>query len=139
MMTPELRERIKKQLTLHEGLERKPYRDSVGFWTIGIGRNLDANPLSDDEIDVIFENDLQRAVKEAEKYPWFLGLSINRQLVILDMLFNLGPSRFAKFQKMIKALEDQDYAEAELQMRTSKWYKQVKSRGVTLCSMMLEG
>ncbi len=35
--------RLRKRLTRHEGKRLKPYQDSVGIWTWGIGHNLQAN------------------------------------------------------------------------------------------------
>ena len=47
------RDRLRAQLVLHEGSRLKPYRDTVGKLTIGIGRNLDDVGLSEDEVDYL--------------------------------------------------------------------------------------
>lgn len=39
-------ERMEQQLVLHEGLRLKPYLDTEGYWTIGVGYNLSARGVS---------------------------------------------------------------------------------------------
>jgi len=63
---------IKKQLTLHEGRKNKPYKCTSGKITIGVGRNLDDNGLSEDEIDYLLTNDVLRCEKELQqRLPWY--------------------------------------------------------------------
>ena len=52
------KQRLIEQLRLHEGVEHKPYVDTVGKTTIGVGRNLDDVGLTDDEIDYLLDNDI---------------------------------------------------------------------------------
>lgn len=40
---------IIKMLIRHEGLRLKPYKDSVGKLTIGVGRNLDDKGITKEE------------------------------------------------------------------------------------------
>ena len=137
MLEQSLKNRLIKQLKLHEGVEKFPYRDTVGKLTIGVGRNLTDVGLRDHEIDLMLDTDIVLVVDEAEQYHWFEALTDNRKLVVVDMLFNLGKPRFEKFKKMIAALEAANWAEASEQMLTSKWASQVKGRATTLATMML--
>ena len=139
MLSQALKTRLIKQLRLHEGVETFPYRDTVGKLTIGGGRNLTDVGLRDHEIDVLLETDITLVGDTADQYTWFEALTDNRKLVVLDMLFNLGQTRFEKFRKMITAMEAADWAEASEQMLSSKWASQVGSRAVTLATMMLNG
>jgi len=43
-------ERIKS----HEGYKPSPYKDTVGKWTVGYGRNLEDNPLTPIEVIKLF-------------------------------------------------------------------------------------
>lgn len=130
---------LKDLLIKHEGCEKFPYRDTKGITTIGIGRNLEAKGLRDDEIALMFENDLNEAITEAQKYIWFSRLSEPRQHVIVSMIFNLGPKGFAKFKATIRALEKEDYAEAAKEMLNSVWAVQVKDRATELSWIMRHG
>lgn len=52
--------RLRDQLIEHEGLKRRPYRCPAGKLTIGIGRNLEANGISEHEALYMLYNDLCR-------------------------------------------------------------------------------
>ncbi len=93
--------RAKELLELHEARRDRMYKCSAGFNTIGIGHNLDANPISERAIDVIFEDDLNVVLNDLTKnLPWWRTLSENRQLVLVDMCFNLGIGRLLGFKKL---------------------------------------
>jgi lysozyme len=62
-----------------------------------------------------------------------------RRNVLIDMRFNLGPSRFRQFKATLAAVAMGDYVTASDQMRKSKWYRQVKGRGERLARMMSTG
>lgn len=48
--------------------------------------------------------------------------------MIVDMVFNLGPSKFSKFRKTIGAFERLDFGMAADEMVDSQWYHQVGNR-----------
>jgi len=62
-----------------------------------------------------------------------------RHDVFVDMVFNMGISRFSKFKKMLAAYEVDNYLEASRQMLDSKWARQVKGRAKRLAKMMKTG
>jgi lysozyme len=128
--------RVRELLIRHEGLRLKPYRCSAGKLTLGVGRNLDDNGITEAEALHLLENDIARVTKEAEQFPWFDGLSEERKAVIISMIFNLGITRFKGFQKMIVALHMQDFKAAREHMLSSKWSIQVGNRAVELADLM---
>jgi lysozyme len=131
------RQRLFKQLRLHEGVEKFPYRCTAGYLTIGVGRNIEERGLLDDEIDFILDNDIEVVMNEVSvTFDWFFDLSEVRQRVVADMIFNIGMPRFKQFKKMIAALEEGDWSEAANQMMDSKWAKQVGKRAERLRDMM---
>ena len=122
----------------HEGKKLEMYMDTVGVPTIGYGHNLQT-PISEKAAMQILEDDVKVAVAELdENMMWWRDLPDKAQIVLASMVFNLGFPRFSRFKKMIAALENRDFAEASAQMEDSKWFYQVKSRGVELCNMMKE-
>ncbi len=129
-------EDLRDMLIRHEGLRLKPYLDTQGIVTIGVGRNLESNGISQDEAMMLLEHDIERAEKDAAGYPWFAGLNVARQNVIVSMLFNLGKDRFAGFGRLIDALEKSDFQKAADEMLSSKWAGQVRNRAVELAIMM---
>lgn len=127
-------------LHVHEGVRRLPYVCSANKLTIGVGRNLEDRGLSEDEIELLFSNDVKIAENDARfLVPVFDKLCAERQAVILDMVFNLGRSRFAKFVKFIDALCDWDFDHASEEMLDSRWAKQVGKRAKRLAEIMKTG
>ena len=67
------------QLEQHEGRRARPYMDSVGKITIGVGRNLSDKGLSQAEIDALLEHDLDDVLIDLETFAWFAALDGVRQ------------------------------------------------------------
>lgn len=120
----------------HEGVELKPYRDTEGLMTIGVGRNLDHNGIRMVEADFMLMNDIKDCMEEANTYHWYKDLSGVRKAVIINMLFNLGKPRFDKFVKFQSAMAEGLYDRASTEMLDSKWAKQVGNRAIELSMMM---
>ncbi len=127
-------------LTKHEGVREKPYLDTVGKLTIGVGRNLDDVGLFPDEIQFLLSNDIKRSWKGlVEKLPWVEQLDEVRQHVLLDMCFNLGLNGLMQFKNTLVLIEKGAYANAAGQMLKSKWAGQVGKRALRLSKMMETG
>jgi lysozyme len=126
-------------LKLDEGLKLKPYRDSMGFMTIGYGRCLDTTGISKQEACVLLSNDIARTEKALDaNIPWWTTLSDNRQLVLMDMAYNLGIEGLLEFKRMLADLQSGDFVSAANEMQTSRWYTQVGDRAVRLRSLLLQ-
>ena len=115
-------------ITLHEGLRLKPYRDTVGKLTIGIGRNLDDCGISEDEAQILLEHDLNRCQTELGQYSWYLDLDVVRQGVLIEFVFNVGLTKALAFKNMIKALTISNYSQAAKELLDSAWAPQVGLR-----------
>ena len=123
----------------HEGKKAKPYWDNAEppRCTIGIGRNITDKGLSEDEIIHLFNNDLADAIEDVRHcFSCYDQLSRPRQMVLVDMAFNMGRTSLSKFVRFIGAVHRGDWPDAADEMQASKWYKQVGSRGKTLERMM---
>ena len=127
------------QLVQHEGFRLKPYVDTVGKVTIGVGRNLSDVGISSQEAMLLLEHDIETVVADLLTFAWFPRMDHVRQLAVSDLRFNLGPTRFRTCKKMLAALEHDDYATAAGQLRQSRWYTQVKSRGPRIVKMLATG
>lgn len=130
-------EKLAEQPTKHEGLRLKPYHCPAGKLTIGIGRNLEDKGITEKEALVLLENDIRECIEDLKTvFQAFDGLPESVRRVMVDMRFNLGPNRFRKFRKMIKAVENRDFIKAAAEMKDSRWYSQVGQRARTLVNMM---
>jgi lysozyme len=122
-----------------EGVKQFPYRCTAGKLTIGVGRNLDDNGLTWDEVDYLLNTDIDRTIRDCERLDYWNSLDSVRQLIVADMVFNLGLARFLKFVNLNKALAIQDYTLAASEMMDSRWYNQVGRRAQKLREAMLSG
>lgn len=131
---------LAKQLTIDEGNKKKPYKDTVGKITIGVGRNLDDVGLSDDEIQYLLDNDIERVIGDLNvALPWWSALSEERQQVLANMCFNLGIARLMAFKNTLQAVEEGRYEDAANGMLASLWAKQVGARALRLSQRMRKG
>ncbi len=117
-----------------------PYICSAGMITIGYGRNLTDNGISEMEAMNMLVHDMEEAFRDIDLiFPEIYSFSPNRRLALLDMMFNLGKPRFLGFKKMIEAVREGDWERAAEEAEDSKWYGQVGSRGEEVVSMLLNG
>lgn len=131
---------IRKWLPIEEGVRYKPYMDTVGKVSIGIGRNLSDCGIRKDECELMFTNDVQDALNVLRRnYPIYDQLDEVRQAVLLDMCFNLGWDRLRQFKQMLGHVERGDYISAGAAMLQSKWARQVGKRATTLSRRMKTG
>jgi lysozyme len=128
-----------EQVKRHEGFRGQPYLCSAGATTIGYGRNLDANPLTEEEAAYLLANDLEKVRKELNGKVQLMGHCCARQGVIVNMAFNMGIPRLMKFKNMLAAFKVKDYETAAKEMLDSRWANQVKGRALALANQMLTG
>jgi lysozyme len=58
------------------------------------------------------------------------------QLIIANMMFNMGRPRLSKFKGMKAAVDASDWHRAAVEMVDSKWYQQVTNRADRLVQRM---
>jgi lysozyme len=141
MIDASAREHVRAHLLADEGIRLFPYQDTVGKWTIGIGRNLSDVGISAMEAYDLLDHDIDRAVLGlVARYDWFPNLDPVRQAVLVNLAFNMGAASLAKFVNTLAAVERGDYAAAARGLRASKWFRQVQpSRSSRLITMMETG
>ena len=134
------RDALRRQLIRHEGMRLRAYRDTVGKWTIGVGRNLDDLGITEEEAMYLLDHDMQRVEREVRAaIPWFFELDDARQMVLCNMAFNLGIAGLMGFRATLTAIKNRDYAGAAGLMLDSKWARQVGHRAAELASIMRDG
>lgn len=134
------RDELRSMLVLHEGLRLHPYKCTSGKTTIGVGRNLDDNGISNDEAMYLLERDIDRVEAELDsRFTWWRQMTPARQAVLADMAFNLGINRLLGFVNTLKFMRDGDYEAAADGMMDSLWARQVGNRAIRLAKMMREG
>lgn len=127
-------------LVRDEGLRLKPYVDTVGKTTIGIGRNLTDVGISRDEAFTLCNHDIDRVVAEIKvALPWLPALDEVRLRVLINMGFNLGVPKLLLFKNTLGAVSCGDWKKAHDGMLASAWAQQVGARAVRLAEMMRTG
>ena len=130
-------------LKRHEGFRRYPYCDTLGFLTVGYGYNLDSlmeDGISEKEAVSLLEARVSIIREEAaQKIPNWDTLLDVRQDVIIDMIYNMGITRFFGFKRMLSALKYHLWNVAADEMLDSRWAEQVGGRALELAEMMRLG
>lgn len=131
------------ELKRDEGVVPHAYQDSLGYWTIGVGKLIDKRKggrLSDAAIEFLLAEDIDSKVADLDKHlPWWRNLSPTRQRVMINMCFNLGIGGLMKFKNTLGMIERGDFEGASKNMLLSLWAKQVGARAQRLSKMMKEG
>ena len=145
---------LRKELEVDEGVKYEIYKDHLGYPTFGIGHLvvetsdaiLIANPeygqevgtpVSEDRVIEAFDNDVQVVLADCERlYNDFNVLPEEVQLIIANMMFNMGRPRLSKFKGMKAGVDAQDWNKAADEMIDSNWYKQVPNRAGRLVKRM---
>ena len=124
-----LYERAKAKIVMEEDSVNKMYLCPAGYRTIGIGHNLDVNPISDEAIDVIFRDDLNKVVEQLDEYfAWWRQKPTTVQVVLLDFVFNVGIGTARKFKHTMGMMERGEYKSASYALLQSLYAKQVPNR-----------
>jgi len=137
------REKVYEQLKIDEGVKYEIYEDHLGLPTFGIGHLiLDSDPeegmpigteVSEERVKLCFENDLDVAISECILlYDNWKELPGEVQEILVNMMFNLGRPRLAKFKNFNKAISSRNWQVASIEGRDSLWYRQVTNRAERL-------
>lgn len=139
-------------LRIDEGLKLNVYKDTEGFWTVGIGHLLTKNPskevaikeldklvgrstmgvISNQEAQEIFKldvEDVERGIMlNSVLSPVFLSLDSARKTAMMNMVFQMGVAGVAGFKNSLALLKAKDWGKAASNLKQSKWYRQTPNR-----------
>jgi lysozyme len=126
------------ELRRDEGERPLMFVDSTGHATVGVGHNLNAQPISKRAIATILDDDIDAVIAGMDlALPWWRRLDPVRARVLLNMAFNLGVNGLLGFVLFLRAMEAADWPEAVAQMEASRWRHQVGARATRLQAMVL--
>lgn len=131
----------KEYIKDHEGLRLRVYKDSLGFPTIGYGHKLVPGEkykiITQKQADELFEKDFEKHFNEAKAFPGYMDLDGTRQIVVLDMVYNMGGSFYKKWPKFTKYMNEGNFKLAAKEISTSKYYKQTGRRAKNNIRLLL--
>ena len=130
---------LKAELTLDEGVRTVMYKDTEGFWTVGIGHNCSI-PQSVFTVNALYQNDVNGCEASLDlRFPWWRKLDPVRQLVMVALVFNLGGASLETFTTFISLMKAGDYDAAANDLKTTLWARQVGERASRMETLLKTG
>ena len=140
-------DKLREELEIDEGVKHEIYLDHLGLPTFGIGHLVTegdqeygqevGTEVSEERVAEVFEQDVQITLDECKiLYSDFDELPEEVQLIIANMMFNMGRPRLSQFKGMKRGVDARDWNAAADEMVDSKWYRQVTNRADRLVTRM---
>ena len=141
------KDQLRKELAEDEGCKYEIYLDHLGLPTYGIGHIVVeadteygqpvGTPVSEERVRQVVSLDIASTLDECQVlYPDFDDLPEDCQLIIANMMFNMGRPRLSKFKGMKAGVDARDWNRAADEMVDSRWYSQVPNRAIRLVDRM---
>lgn len=127
-----------------EGKRSQPYDDATGqkvrgagFITIGIGRNLDGFPLTQEEVEMMFAVSLSKTAERAiKKFPGLHKFDPPRQVGLISLAYQLAG--FDSWTKTPKLVEAGKWEELREFMKGWKWARQTPKRSQRVIELVCD-
>ena len=149
-------EQIIQWLAYNEGVRTEPYKCTQGKLTIGVGRNLEDNPLTPEELKQIghdpregitkdqafylLRNDIKKVKRQLDgALPWWRDLDGDRPFVLLDMCFQMGLKSLLGFKNTLHYIATGCYLKAADNLLKSLYAKQTPKRAERNAQCLREG
>ena len=137
------KDQLRVELADDEGCKYSIYLDHLNLPTFGIGHLItEADPefgepigteVSEERVRKAFNLDVAVTIDECKVlYDDFDDLPEEAQLVICNMMFNMGRPRLSKFKGMKAGCDARDWNKMADEMVDSRWHDQVPNRAKRL-------
>ena len=141
------KDQLREELVEDEGCKFEIYLDHLGLPTFGVGHlvveddpahgQAVGTPVDEERVRQVFSLDIASTLDECKVlYPDFDDLPEECQLIIANMMFNMGRPRLSKFKGMKAGVDARDWNRAADEMVDSRWYDQVTNRAKRLVARM---
>ena len=124
---------IIEDLKQEEGFSSVVYKCTEGFDTCGYGTRL---PITKEEATLLLEYRLNKTISAVKSSLYHLNIRDEAWDILYNMAYQIGLGGLLKFKRMIVALENQDYYNASIEMKSSLWAKQTPNRAKRLMDRM---
>ncbi len=135
---------LKKRIKSNEGFSSKPYKDQLGYLTIGYGHLILPNEnillkkqIHKKELEEIFEKDFKKALSNFNNAFKSFTLKEKESELLIEMIFQLGIKGCLKFKNLIKNIKKGNKHLVCFDMMDSLWYKQTPNRVKNLIKTFL--
>ncbi|WFX59755.1 glycoside hydrolase family protein [Enterobacter roggenkampii] len=154
---------LTEMIKYDERVKYSLYKDSLGYYTIGVGHlvtkstnkdtaldildkkfgRLTKGVITSDEAEDLLLEDIQSTIIGIQNNPTLSKLynllDSVRKFALINMCFQLGVSGVVVFKKSLAALLIKDWDEAEKQLKDSLWYRQTTNRAKRVISVFKTG
>ena len=140
-------DKLREELAEDEGCKYEIYLDHLGLPTFGIGHLITKNDpeygkdvgtvIEQSRVQSAFNLDIAVTIEDCHRlYKDFTDLPEEVQLIIANMMFNLGYPRLSKFKGMKAGVDARSWSSAADEMVDSRWYTLVPHRARRLGDRM---
>ena len=135
---------IKQDIRENEGFRIMPYFCPANKLTVGYGFNMDyltekhlnlinksiedinKKGMNKPEAELILDIKVKQLIEDVGCFVDLESLTEARQLVMLDMCYQMGRTRFGKFKLMLRAVADKDWERAADEIIDSEYYGEME-------------
>lgn len=136
---------LKKRIKKNEGFSFKPYKDHLGFITIGFGHLILSNEkkllvkkTNLEELENIFLQDFNNALKNFKVFLKKFTSNTRDSELLIEMVFQIGIKGVLCFKKLLNNMDKKNKHLVCFEMMDSLWYKQTPNRVKALISVYLK-
>jgi len=141
------KDKLREELAEDEGCKFEIYLDHLGLPTFGIGHLVKEDdpeygqpvgtPVDEERVRRVFSLDIAVTIEDCRSlYDDFDELPEEAQLIIANMMFNMGRPRLSKFVGMKREVDARRFDAAADEMVDSRWHDQVPNRAKRLVKRM---
>lgn len=126
---------LKQSIKKNEGYSLRPYKDQLGFLTIGYGhlilsseKKLINKNIKKKQLEKIFTNDFNKALNDFNKFFKPLIKKQKDSELLIEMIFQMGVLKVLLFKKLLNNIHKPNKYMVCFEMMSSLWYIQTPKR-----------
>ena len=138
-------QKLIKRIKEHEGFSIKPYKDQLGFLTIGYGhlilpneKHLTNNKKTKTQLEKIFIKDFRKATNDYKKFLKKRKHNSKEEELLIEMVFQMGVKRVLMFKNLLSSMKKNQKHLVCFEMMKSLWYNQTPKRVKNLIKIYLK-
>ena len=139
-----LYKKLKKRIKKNEGFSITPYKDQLGFLTIGYGHlilpnenHLTNNKYNKEQLEKIFIKDFKNALRDYNKFLKQKTHKRKDEELLIEMVFQMGVKKVLMFKNLLSNMKKNDKHLVCFEMMNSLWYTQTPNRVKSLIKVFL--
>ena len=136
---------LKKRIKKNEGYSLKPYRDQLGYLTIGYGhlilpseKHLLSEKIKTSKLQNLFKKDFNKALNDFKLHLRVFCSNKKDAELLIEMVFQIGIKGVIKFNKLLYNMKKRNKHLVCFEMMESLWYKQTPKRVKSLIIIFLK-